>query len=197
MNASINMDTKNQMKNPKSIVCIDTEKDQPQMTNEQTFFIDGYWLDKLPNHVNIDVFDKFDFKDCTQPEETWLDQNAMKDLKKLHKWFADNYVAKMFDEFEMKDCAMWSGVDEGSREWHNDFEDGDAFNSNILVYMDDNTEENGNNIQVASGDYINIIYPKRREFVWLNQKKCFQHRATHKSGVRRVLSFEYMIPALL
>ena len=63
-----------------------------------------------------------------------------------------------FDEFEMKDCAMWSGVDEGSREWHNDFEDGDAFNSNILVYMDDNTEENGNNIQVASGDFINIIY---------------------------------------
>ena len=100
MSASINMDTKNQMKNPKSIVCIDTEKDQPQMTNEQTFFIDGYWLDKLPNHVNIDVFDKFDFKDCTQPEETWLDQNAMKDLKRLHKWFADNYIAKMIDEFE-------------------------------------------------------------------------------------------------
>ena len=60
------------MKNPKSIVCIDTEKDQPQMTNEQTFFIDGYWLDKLPNHVNIDVFDKlfkFSHKKSTQVVE--------------------------------------------------------------------------------------------------------------------------------
>lgn len=166
------------------------------MTPEQTFFVDGYWLGTLPNHINIEKFDRFDFKDCTQPEETWLDKNAMDDLRELHKWFGKNYISKIFDKFELKDCAMWSGVDEGSRNWHNDFEDGDAFNSNILVYMDDLTEENGNTIQVASNDYINILYPSRRDFVWLNQKKCFQHRATHESGVRRVLSFEYLIPAL-
>lgn len=179
----------------KVIECIDSENPR-EMTNEETFFVDGYWLDKLPNDINIDIFDSFDFKDCTEPEEVWLDPRAQADLDKLHQWFADNYISKMFDDFEMKQCAMWSGVDEGSRNWHNDYEDGDSFNSNILVYMDDNTIENGNNIQVASGDFVNIIYPKRREFVWLNQKKCFQHRATHTSGVRRVLSFEYLIPAL-
>lgn len=181
--------------NIQKIVRIDTDT-QDQMTPEQTFFVDGYWLGTLPDNLDIEMFETFDFKDCNQPEEIWLDPKAKSDLSRIHQWFADNYVSKMFDDFEMKDCAMWSGVDEGSRNWHNDFEDGDAFNSNILVYMDDNTEENGNNIQVASNDYINILYPSRRDFVWLNQKKCFQHRATHKSGVRRVLSFEYLVPAL-
>lgn len=177
------------------IVRIDTDT-QDQMTPEQTFFVDGYWLDTLPDNVNIDLFEKFHFEDCTQPSENWLEKGAISHLNNLHQWFADNFVSKMFDDFEMKDCGMWSGVDEESRSWHNDFENKNEFNSNILVYMDDNTEANGNNIQVASNDYINILYPMRRDFVWLNQKKCFQHRATHKSGVRRVLSFEYLIPAL-
>lgn len=167
-----------------------------QMTNEQTFFIDGYWHDTLPENIDIDGFDKFDFKDCTQPEELWLDPAAQKDLNCIHKWLADEYISKMFDDFEMKQCAMWSGVDEGSRNWHNDYEDGDSFNSNILIYLDDNTKANGNNIQVRTGDYHFTLYPKRRDFVWLNQKKCFQHRAQHLSGTRRVLSFEYLIPAL-
>jgi hypothetical protein len=167
-----------------------------QMTNEQTFFIDGYWHDTLPEEINIDRFDKFDFKDCTQPEELWLDPEAEFDLAIIHKWLADKYLSKLFDDFEIKQCAMWSGVDEGSRTWHNDFEDGDSFNSNILIYLDDNTKQNGNNIQVRTGDYHFTLYPKRRDFVWLNQKKCFQHRAQHLSGTRRVLSFEYLVPAL-
>ena len=66
----------------------------------------------------------------------------------------------------------------------------------ILIYLDDNTKQNGNNIQVRTGDYHFTLYPKRRDFVWLNQKKCFQHRAQHLSGIRRVLSFEYLVPAL-
>ena len=48
------------------LISMDTKN---QMTNEQTFFIDGYWHDTLPEEINIDRFDKFDFKDCTQPEE--------------------------------------------------------------------------------------------------------------------------------
>lgn len=181
--------------NIQKIVRIDTDT-QDQMSPEQTFFVDGYWLGTLPDDLDIEMFESFDFKDCNQSEEIWLDPKAKIDLDRMHQWFADNYVSKVFDDFEIKDCCMWSGVDEGSKVWHNDFEYNNKFNSNILVYMDDNTEANGNNIQIASNDYINILYPARRDFVWLNQKKCFQHRATHKSGVRRVLSFEYLIPAL-
>lgn len=168
-----------------------------RMDNLELFFVDGYIHDTLPDEVDISIFDTFEFKDCNQPEELWLDENAKDHLDYIHQYFAEHYISKIFGEFEMKECAMWSGVDEGSREWHNDYEDGDSFNSNILVYLDDNTLENGNNIQVSTTDFINILHPKRRDFVWLNQKKCFKHRATHKSGVRRVLSFEYLIPALL
>ena len=166
------------------------------MTDEQTFFIDGYWHGTLPDNLDIDRFEKFNFIDCTQPEDLWTTKEAQFDLAIIHKWLADNYVSQLFDNFEIKDCAMWSGVDHGSREWHNDFEDANKFNSNILIYMDDNTKQNGNNIQVRTGDYHFTLYPKRRDFVWLNQKKCFEHRAAHKSGQRRVLSFEYLIPAL-
>ena len=166
------------------------------MTDEQTFFIDGYWHGTLPSNLDIDRFDKFNFVDCTQPENLWTATEAEFDLAIIHKWLADNYVSKLFDDFEMKDCAMWSGVDHGSREWHNDFEDSNKFNSNILIYLDDNTKHNGNNIQVKTHDYHFTLYPKRRDFVWLNQKKCFEHRAAHKTGERRVLSFEYLIPAL-
>ncbi len=166
------------------------------MTDEQTFFIDGYWHGTLPSNLDIDRFDKFNFVDCTQPENLWTAPEAEFDLAIIHKWLADNYVSKLFDDFEMKDCAMWSGVDHGSREWHNDFEDSNKFNTNILIYLDDNTKHNGNNIQVKTHDYHFTLYPKRRDFVWLNQKKCFEHRAAHKTGERRVLSFEYLIPAL-
>lgn len=166
------------------------------MTDEQTFFIDGYIHGTLPFNLDIDRFDKFNFIDCTQPEDLWTAPEAEFDLAIIHKWLADKYVSKLFDDFEMKDCAMWSGVDHGSREWHNDFEDSNKFNSNILIYLDDNTKQNGNNIQVKTHDYIFKLYPKRRDFVWLNQKKCFEHRAAHKTGERRVLSFEYLIPAL-
>ena len=166
------------------------------MTDEQTFFIDGYWHGTLPSNLDIDRFDKFNFVDCTQPENLWTAPEAEFDLAIIQKWLADNYVSKLFDDFEMKDCAMWSGVDHGSREWHNDFEDSNKFNSNILIYLDDNTKHNGNNIQVKTHDYHFTLYPKRRDFVWLNQKKCFEHRAAHKTGERRVLSFEYLIPAL-
>lgn len=167
-----------------------------QMDKLQSFFVDGYVHATLEEDVDISIFDTMTFVDCTQPEELWLDENAKSHLKVLHNYFAERYISKIFGAFEMKDCAMWSGVDEGSREWHNDYEDGDSFNSNILVYLDDNTVDNGNNIQVRDAANHWTLYPKRRDFVWLNQKKCFQHRAQHKSGVRRVLSFEYLIPAL-
>jgi len=167
------------------------------MTNEQTFFIDGYWHGTLPNNLDIDRFETFKFIDCTQPEDLWLDPAAKRELDFIHKWLADTYISTIFNEYELKDTAMWSGVDHGSREWHNDFEDSNKFNSNILIYMDDNTKWNGNNIQVRTSDYHYYLYPKRGDFIWLNQKKCFEHRAAHKSGQRRVLSFEYLIPALL
>ena len=163
------------------------------------FFLHGY-VHSTDKNLAIERFDKATFTDCSTLKDDVDVQRADPEyaptLNKLHKYLGETYIAQLFDEYTLTQCAMWSGVDEGSRNWHNDYEDGDSFNSNILIYLDDNTKANGNNIQVRTGDYHFTLYPKRRDFVWLNQKKCFQHRAQHLSGTRRVLSFEYLIPAL-
>lgn len=178
-------------------VCTNTDMID-QTIDLHKFFLEGHVHHTSP-HLRLEVFDNARFVDCNlQEEELWLDSDILGDLKIWHKYFAEIYISKIFSEYELKDCAMWSGVDEGSAQWHNDYEDGTAlFNSNILVYMDDCTEENGNNIQVRGPGFSKILYPKRGDFVWLNQKTIFQHRATHTMGTRRVLSFEYLIPALL
>ena len=65
-------------------------------------------------------------------------------------------------------------------------------NSNVLVYLDD-TREHKNGIDVKSQIEEYNITPKENEFVWLNQGKMYQHKASHNGGRRRILSFEYWI----
>lgn len=167
------------------------------MLDFNNFFSYGYVIDREPN-VDFSIFKKMNFKNCNEVEENfWLDENYLEELKKLQVFFSEKYVSKIFSTFELKDCGMWEGVDEGSSKWHNDYLDGDKFNSNMLVYLDDNTPENGNSIEVRGPNFSHILYPKENELIWLNQKKIFEHKATHKSGRRRVLSFEYFIPELV
>lgn len=167
--------------------------------NLETFFIKGYVTGSIDKSINLDEFYSYEFFHCEDEDVTWNNPEAEEKIRSLQNIFAEQYVSKIFTEFENKAVCMWAGVDGGSAEWHNDFEDGGAFNSNVLIYMDDLTPENGNKIEVRNSltqEEI-ILYPKKRDFVWLNQQRCYQHRATHKTGTRRVISFEYLIPTLL
>jgi hypothetical protein len=164
------------------------------------FFIYGYILVRAPQ-IDLKYFDSVPFQDCNDVDSTArsalaLAPGVQRRLEWLHEHLAETCLTRLFDSFEKKDCAMWSGVDELSAKWHNDFEDGDSFNSNILIYLDDNTIENGNSIEVRGPGFERLLRPLKGDLLWLNQKKCFQHRATHTSGRRRVLSFEFMVPAL-
>lgn len=164
-----------------------------QMDDSYRFFLDGFYHGELPDDVDINLFEYFDFNDCNK-EDTWYPPMCRAHLEQLHTWFADNVVGKVFDHYILKECNMWFGVDEPSSDWHNDNQG--EFNSNILVYMDNDMRYNGNNIKVRNELEEHTIWPKRGDFVWLNQSKQFEHKATHKSGVRRVLSFEFLIPQL-
>lgn len=163
----------------------------------ENFFLHGYYLDE---NLGMDFSDykSMNFKDCNdKDEDSWLDKRYLSDLKKIQEFFADRYISSIFTNYELKDCGMWEGVDDGSSKWHNDYLDGDTFNSNILVYLDDNTIENGNSIEVRGPGFTHKLYPKANQLIWLNQKRIFEHRATHSSGRRRILSFEYFIPELV
>lgn len=166
------------------------------------FFTDGYILYR-DESINVSVFDCYNFPDCTDTEQKIIlaqspqeKANCKQHLNIIHKYLAENYVSKIFKNFEIKENDIWNGVDEGSRRWHNDYEDGDPFNVTFLIYLDDNTPENGNFIGVRGPGVENILYPKRGEFIWLNQKKIFQHIAKHSSGKRRLLGFEFFISEL-
>jgi hypothetical protein len=163
----------------------------------ENLFTDGYLLHK-DDSIDIGYFDQFSFPDCNQEGEMSLDlpEEGFNRLTAIHKYLAETYVAPVFPDFEIKEHAIWNGVDSGSSRWHNDFEDGDPFNLTFLIYLDDNTEENGNHLAVRGPAVENTIYPKRGEFICLNQKRIFYHKACHKSGMRRILGFEFFIPAL-
>ena len=172
------------------------------MIDFSKFFINGY-IQHYDENINLSVFDKYNFPDCTSSEfdiknalsfeEKVICENYLEDI---HHYVADKYVSVIFENFELKEHALWSGVDDGSKEWHNDHIDGDPFNTTFLIYLDDNTPENGNYIAVRGPDTENTLYPKRGDFVWLNQNRMFEHKAKHNSGQRRVLGFEFYIPAL-
>jgi hypothetical protein len=160
---------------------------------KDNFLFLGYYYDECPN-IDFSFFEDKEFKDCTLKEPQFLNYEIKQRLKQYQKKLSEIYISEFFDNFEYRDCGMWKGVDEGSSKWHNDYLDGDNFNSNILVYLDDNNEKNGNSIEVRGPGFSHKIYPQKNQLIWLNQKRIFQHKATHSGGERRLLSFEYFIP---
>lgn len=172
------------------------------MIDFSKFFIDGY-IQHYDENIDINEFEKYSFQDCRDENScNYHSQNKVEkhmsqlQLGEVHRYLADTYVSKLFTDFQFKECDLWSGVDDGSKEWHNDHIDGDPFNTTFLIYLDDNTPENGNYIAVRGPDTEITLYPKRGDFIWLNQNRMFEHKAKHNSGQRRVLGFEFYIPAL-
>lgn len=163
----------------------------------ENFFINGYVHGKFDIDA-VTMFKDDYFIDCNSDDADVreIDTESKRKLNNLHEYISENYIKQIFTEFRVGKNGMWSGVDSGSAEWHNDFVDEDRFTSNFLIYLEDN-EPFGNSIEVKNQFQEFKIVPKPNEFVWLNQNRKFMHRATHKSGPRRLLSFEFFIPSLV
>jgi len=158
------------------------------------FFTKGFYTEILSYNFASE-FDSYNFLDCNKVEDLNIDTATQNRLDEIHQMLADNYVSQIYPEFRLMNNGMWHGVDEGSAVYHNDVEDGDAFNSNILVYIDDNTVYN-NCIMITDGVDEHVVQPVPNQMVWLNQSPGFKHKAVHNSGPRRLLSFEFFINGL-
>lgn len=169
------------------------------MQNEDIdrLFTEGFFH-TLDENIDVAFFDQFQFPDCDQEGEMSLDlpEFGVERLRQIHDYLEKEYVSKIFPEYEKKEFAMWNGVDAGSARWHNDYEDGDPFNLTFLIYLDNNTPENGNHISISGPGCETTVYPKRGTMICLNQKKIFKHKACHYSGMRRLIGFEFFVPAL-
>lgn len=156
------------------------------------FFVNGYMHGHLDEVESID-FDKYHFVDCTHnPEHDGMpDPTIVPILDDVYSILRHRYINQLFQNYTLHERNIWQGVDSGSKEWHNDYAEYKSFNSNILVYLDDSYDKN--TIQVRNETEEFIIYPKKGDFVWLNQNPKFQHRATHIEGIRRLISFEIYI----
>lgn len=156
-------------------------------TDAYDFLVNGYVHGSVPFIQKVDV-DSYNFSHCDDPNFSY-DSRLDGLAEAAREWLSTNYVGALFANYEFLKYNAWSGVDQPSSNWHNDQREG--FNSNILVYLDDSL--NCNSIEVKSDNSEVKIYPKKGDFVWLNQRKAFRHRATHIEGTRRVLSFEFNI----
>jgi hypothetical protein len=150
-----------------------------------SFFVNGFYHGHIDFIEDID-FNKYTFIDCNE-EARLLDKQLEPVILQVKQHLISNFVSKIFDKYTVVDEYAWSGVDSYSKNWHNDLAEG--FDSNILVYLDDSHEVN--TIEVKSPSEQFKIYPKKGDFVWINQSEHFLHKATHINGTRRVLSFEF------
>jgi|GEM_PF-1533546 len=170
------------------------------LTSEpHSFFINGFVTGNFLSDDEIASFDAFSFIDCNSSgyldrTSTLPPEEALRFFKKFSAMFEQQLISPFFKNFKLINFGMWDGSDIGSRKWHNDFEDGDAFNSNIIIYLETHSPEHS--LQVKNGERIMTVETRAGDFVWLNQMKCFQHRAIQESGPRRILSFEYFIEGL-
>jgi hypothetical protein len=163
--------------------------------NEHTitnFFVNGYIHGHIDEIVSID-FDKYTFIDCNNEncENMVFDASLTPLLNKFYKILEDRFVSKIFNSYTLYQLNAWKGVDSYSSEWHNDFTSTSNFNSNILIYLDDSYDKNTIEVRNAFEEFV--IYPKKGDFVWLNQNPKFEHRARHVEGIRRLISFEMYI----
>lgn len=159
--------------------------------NLDSFFTNGCYLGHIDSIEELDV-DLYSFVDCNKVDDDIrpeLDINLKDILEETKIFLIEHYISKVFSKYEFLDYYAWEGVDPGSSVWHNDKREG--FNSNILVYLDDSF--NSNTIEVKNDIEEFKVYPKKGDFIWINQSTKFLHRATHIKGRRRVLSFEFNI----
>jgi hypothetical protein len=158
-------------------------------TQYVNFIMNGYVHNTVPFLKNI-VFDDYVFTDCNSEdaEESFMDDRLIPILNETKSFLIENYM-RSFKNCEFIRMGAWSGVDDDSTKWHNDFEEG--FNANIVVYLDDSLNEN--KIEIKNSNEEVAIYPKKGDFVLINQDTKFKHRATHAIGQRRVFSFEFNV----
>lgn len=162
--------------------------------NLDSFFINGFYYGNIDRICQID-FDKYNFLHCNKVEGVVrpdLESELKTIIEETKVFLVENYISKVFTNYQFLDYYAWEGVDPGSSVWHNDKREG--FNSNILVYLDDSL--GCNTIEVKSDNEEFKMYPKKGDFIWLNQSTRFLHRATHIQGRRRVFSFEFNIDDL-
>ena len=157
------------------------------------FFVKGYYTEVFCNNIALE-FSNYDFTNCNSANHMQVPEQVQQRLDSIHLSLADNYVSKIFTSYELLNNGLWDGVDSGSSDWHND-QKSRGFNSNILVYIDDNRVYN-NYIMVTNGAEEFKIQPQSNQLVWLNQSSCFKHKAIHTSGPRRLLSFEFFVEGL-
>jgi hypothetical protein len=163
------------------------------MTEEDiyNFLINGHIKGNIDFLKELNV-DHYTFVDCNYDDYQKPNDDLISILNKVYIYIDKNYLSKVFVDYKLLNMNAWSGVDSKSSDWHNDLQQG--FNSNIIVYLDDSL--NKNSIEIRNAEEEFKIYPLKGDFVWLNQKTIFQHKATHITGNRRVLSFELEIPSL-
>jgi hypothetical protein len=154
------------------------------------FLIKGYAIFSNPNLIDLSLFKiinveiEEDLPDVTDTLEKHL-------LQQFVDYVSEQYVSKVYDNFEIRCVNVWDGVDLGSMCWHNDLVEN--FDFNVLYYYDNTSIDVGGQIEFKYPGGEDIVYPQAGNLIFINQSLQFQHKANRSTAPRRVASIEYKI----
>ena len=121
------------------------------------------------------------------PEYTEIQNKFLQDVQ--------NYLEEKYINQNLKTLNVskniWSGVDNGSLIWHNDYLEGQDFC--FLYYLDTMVSDGALHFKSIKENQSVTLYPKEGTLVWLNLTNKYFHRADRSSKQRRVINLEYKI----
>jgi hypothetical protein len=169
------------------------------LTNEQIgdLFVNGFIQLTLPE-ANKYNYDDYEFCIAFDEGDAYAHTSDPK-FEPIFEEFAtlieDRYVSALDPEFKRLACQMVQGVNKRARVWHNDVVYDYDMNLTFLVYLDDTTEfKNGFDICNQIEEW-NIL-PKPGDMIMMMVNKKFHHKGNYNGGKRRVVLFDYFVPAL-
>lgn len=111
-------------------------------------------------------------------------------LQDVQNYLEEKYINENLETLNIS-RNIWSGVDDGSLEWHNDYLEGQDFC--FLYYLDTMLFDGALYFKSLITNENRILYPKEGTLVWLNLTNKYLHKADRSSKQRRVINLEYKI----
>jgi hypothetical protein len=169
------------------------------LTTEQIsdLFINGFVQLTLPE-INKYNYDEYKFCIAFDEGDAYAHTSDPKFepiFEEFAKLIEDRYVRPLDASFTRLAYQMVQGVNLRARVWHTDVVYDYDMNLTFLIYLDDTSEfKNGFDIRNQVEEW-NLL-PKPGDMLMTMVNKKFQHKGNYNGGTRRVLLFDYFVPAL-
>lgn len=160
------------------------------------FLVNGFYHTNSQMRLRLLDKEEFDWKDMGEYKVANLSKHSMEFLDYIQYIIGQDYVSKVCHKFEPTSIDVINGVDNGTKDWHNDLIEGEHIA--VLCYLSDTDETTGGYTEFRStqtGEVTGKFYPKKYDICMINHSEGWQHRVEPlKKDVDRIaINFGYKI----